>query len=39
MKKSIEKNIEIKFRDDLSSIQIEINRKIDSNDLNSQLEL
>lgn len=38
MKKSIEKNIEIKFKEDLSLIQIEINKKLDGHELNTQLE-
>jgi len=38
MRKSIEKNIEIKFKEDLSLIQIDINKKLDSTELNTQLE-
>jgi len=38
MRKSIEKNIEIKFKEDLSLIQIEMNKKLDGTELNTQLE-
>jgi len=37
MRKIIEKNIEVKFKDDINKIQIDINQKLDQTDLNNHL--
>lgn len=38
MRKIIEKNIEIKFKDDMTKIQFEINKKIEQSDLTNQIQ-